>query len=387
MNNKRPSNQNIDCLHFDSCSGCSLSQNVTLPPIALEAQAFFKEQNIDCKHIHGNVTQWRIRAKLPVRGSCKQPLIGLYKAGTHDVVEIPQCKIHHPAINVAIEKLKEFIVDAKIEPYNENSKIGFLRYIQFVVQPESNKVQISFILNTAFLVDKAAIQFINELSSFWEQNKAQFCHSLWVNLNMTHTNIIHGPDWHFLFGDPWLWDTIGDAAICFHPACFGQANKELFERLIDSLKSKIFPNCRVTEFYAGIGVIGLNLASLCQEIKFCEIHPYSLMCFEETVKHISNEQRSKLHFHIGSAAERLDLLQNTDVVIVDPPRKGLDRPLLAELQINKSLKQIAYISCGWESFKRDCLDLISNGWKLQSAETFLFFPGSNYIETLAIFSN
>lgn len=35
---------------------------------------------------------WRCRAKLVVRGSSMDPLIGLYEEGTHNIVDIPECK-------------------------------------------------------------------------------------------------------------------------------------------------------------------------------------------------------------------------------------------------------------------------------------------------------
>nr|GEY04829.1 hypothetical protein [Tanacetum cinerariifolium] len=63
---------------------------------------------------------WRCRAKLAIRGSSADPQIGLYEEGTHNVVDIPDCKAHHPNINAAVELLKKGIKILNIEPYDED---------------------------------------------------------------------------------------------------------------------------------------------------------------------------------------------------------------------------------------------------------------------------
>jgi tRNA/tmRNA/rRNA uracil-C5-methylase (TrmA/RlmC/RlmD family) len=95
-----------------------------------------------------------------------------------------------------------------------------------------------------------------------------------------------------------------------------------------------------------------------------------------------------MHFQ-GKSADYIHLLQTITpgkgVVIVDPPRKGLEKELLNALCDNKELNNIIYVSCGWEAFKSDCLALLQAGWRLAHAEAFLFFPGSEHIEVLAVF--
>ena len=65
-----------------------------------------------------------------MRGSSSDPLIGLYEEGTHNVVDIPQCKAHHPNINAAVELLRQGIAELDIEPYVEDEGTGELRYVQ-----------------------------------------------------------------------------------------------------------------------------------------------------------------------------------------------------------------------------------------------------------------
>jgi tRNA/tmRNA/rRNA uracil-C5-methylase (TrmA/RlmC/RlmD family) len=84
------------------------------------------------------------------------------------------------------------------------------------------------------------------------------------------------------------------------------------------------------------------------------------------------------------------LSKDCEVLIVDPPRKGLDEFVTksfidATVRIDGP-KLLVYVSCGFDAFIRDCDALVGSGkWKLVKAEGHLLFPGADAIETLAFF--
>jgi 23S rRNA (uracil1939-C5)-methyltransferase len=49
------------------------------------------------------------------------------------------------------------------------------------------------------------------------------------------------------------------------------------------------------------------------------------------------------------------------------------------------VKRLVYVSCGFEALKRDATALMAAGWKVTHAEGFVLFPGSDHLETLAVF--
>lgn len=153
----------LKCTHFGVCSGCSIKGNfIEKTPMLQRAKRFFTSENITMKGcesyfiscllifyssrltVHlGNITHWRTHVKLAV-----QPLskwggikIGLYKAGTHVVEPIPNCAVHHPTINVAIEELKQHALALKIRGYEEAKNgipaQGELRYVQLSLERSS----------------------------------------------------------------------------------------------------------------------------------------------------------------------------------------------------------------------------------------------------------
>ena len=112
MNNLK----NINCPHFAFCSGCTIDENVTNPPLLEEMRHYFHEKAVPFNYFSDQVVGWRYRAKLAVRGNSENPQIGLYEAGTHHVVDIPLCRVHHPLINLAIEHIKTWIRLRKDHP-------------------------------------------------------------------------------------------------------------------------------------------------------------------------------------------------------------------------------------------------------------------------------
>jgi 23S rRNA (uracil1939-C5)-methyltransferase len=380
-------NQNFlikPCPHFTQCSGC-VQQPGAYPVIWDEVLQFFK--NLNCiPHFHqGKATGWRYRAKIAVRGAVVQPALGLFKRHSHEVVAIPDCVVHHSQLNRAFEKVKHWMVTHQLKPYQEKESRGDIRYVQGVVERATGRVQLSIVVNCAGKDLQVIQQWKAILNQLWELD-SMLWHSLWINWNDQATNTIFGSEWTKINGEDLLWECFDGQFICYLPASFGQANLELFERLVCKIKHIVTPQARVTEFYAGVGVIGLCLAAQCEWIRCSEMNPLAQPCFESSRNRLDAETAAKISFKTATTQNTLELMEEATHVIVDPPRKGLDPSFFQALQENQTVKHLIYISCGWEAFQRDCLQLQTLGWKIVTADGYLFFPGSSHIELLAHFS-
>jgi tRNA/tmRNA/rRNA uracil-C5-methylase (TrmA/RlmC/RlmD family) len=185
-------------------------------------------------------------------------------------------------------------------------------------------------------------------------------------------------------GERYLWEQFEGTNICFQPSNFAQANLDLFEKILEKIKAWVRPQSKIAEFFAGVGTIGLYVASKCSWLRCEEINPHAHECFDLSKNRLPKEVSEKITFYFGSADDNLNLLQNADTVIVDPPRKGLS-PLFIQKLTRSSVNQLIYVSCGWESFKKNSELLILNGWNLKKLEGYALFPGSEHIELLALF--
>ena len=353
---------------------CGCRENYSTPPLLYEkAKNYFETTwQLPLGYAQGHLTGWRSRSKLAVRAPGD---IGLFARGSHTVVNIPHCKAHHPQINEAVKKLKAL----NFTSYNEATGVGDLRYIQCVVERASGRVQLALVLN------------MEKSNAFWQKlinelYEPTFWHSIWCNYNTCRTNTIFGKHWEKVVGDDVVWEEIAGNKIAFGPSHFGQANLEMYEKLILDLQKEILPESTLSELYAGIGTIGLSMASICKEVRLVEVEPHAQSYFIMAKEQLAQPLQEKLIYQTEKAENALTLVEGATSCIVDPPRKGLGEALLHKLLAIKGLKQLAYISCDYTSLERD-LAVLPPNWRPTFAKSYLFFPGTNQIETLVIITH
>ncbi|XP_078445324.1 S-adenosyl-L-methionine-dependent methyltransferases superfamily protein [Wolffia australiana] len=447
--NVQSSAKSLQCEHFQSCSGCSHEWDLDRPVVLEEAGNFLKDFGVaDFTFDGGKLWEWRCRAKLAVRGTSESPYIGLYEEGTHNVVDIPRCRAHHPSINSAVELLRKGISVLNIHPYDEDQGTGELRYVQMTVTTfntsipaadryKHGKVQVTLVWNSRN-EESPGSEKLKSLSNFLWRNGGpksgvHLIHSVWSNFQTSSGNVIFGNRWRHLVGEEDLWEHIGGVDSCLAPSSFVQANTQAFNSLLRKLQKYVPYGSSVVDLYAGAGAIGLSVAATrkCSSVKCVEINKESKVSFEKSINRLPKALDCHVSWHQADASiDSIHWLEGSDVVIVDPPRKGLDIALIDALKIvgnRKGAKKVEssvqktkeekrpwilkareasvqvegktqledseswpqtliYISCGWDSFKRDCASLVADkSWHLDKAHAFNFFPGTQSIEVLAVF--
>jgi tRNA/tmRNA/rRNA uracil-C5-methylase (TrmA/RlmC/RlmD family) len=246
-----------------------------------------------------------------------------------------------------------------------------LRYAQFFVEKGTGLVQLALVVNLA--------RMSQQLHTFCEDlQREQWWHSLWINFNPHAMNRIFGDTWFHHSGKPWLWQEFGLAKVAYHPGSFSQVHLPLFEKLLQTIERWVPQGAVCLELFAGTGAISLFIRKKCKQIDLIENNPLSALSFTQSLRGLPDKH---LSYHLGDA---IGPLGHYDVIIADPSRKGLGKPLLQDLKQNQSHRLI-YVSCDFGSFQRDAEELIASGWKLKEGEGFFFFPGTNEIETAALF--
>ncbi len=370
--------KDISCSLFPLCSGCKLQKNVRFPPIWKEVVNFFTAKNITAELISKEITEYRSKVKLAVRGSFLLPQIGLFREGTHEIVDMPFCPLHYPVIDEACALIRKKITEHKIEPYAENTRKGRLKYIQMLVNRKTNKIQVSFIFNDN-LLNKNEIKFLEDLYL-----NSIFFHSVWVNLFPGSSNTILGDNWKLFHGEEYFEQELLGMSFYFHPSCFSQAHLSVFEDMLEYLDFLVPINASVLELYAGVGCIGLYMAQKSSKVVFVESSPCAEKCFKKTTSKLLSEISQKCTFFSSSVEDMIFPTEKIDVLIVDPPRKGLSKKCKEKIS-SLQPTQLIYVSCGPNSFIRDCNELLENGWVLNKARGFLLFPGTDHAEIISSF--
>jgi len=369
------------CTHRPTCPGCPRYGQPGIAGAArrhLESLARDTGAELDAT-CAGKPMGHRLRARLMVRGRAASPKIGLFQAASHRIADIPRCHVHHPLINQAAAELRHALRASAAEPYADGPHRGLVRALQVVVERSSQTLQVVIVANDRDAESAAAL-----LETLRERLGARL-HSLWWNGNPEQTNAILGEHWRAWQGPEAVREHIGGADVFFPPGAFGQSHLDLFERIVAAVHAWVDPGMRVVELHAGCGAIGLGLAARGHEIAFNELQPAGLRGLELGIAALPEPRRAHTARLAGPAGEQQGALAAADLVIVDPPRKGLEPPLREQLR-DRPPARLVYLSCDRDSLARDARELLDRSrLRLHRLTPYALFPFTEHVETLALF--
>lgn len=365
------------CPHLPPCPGCPrFGAPDAAPPAIAQLSDFCVKHGARWGERVGARQGFRQRARLAVRGRQGAPKIGIFQEGSHRVVDIPNCQIHHPLINVVARALKATMRQLGATCYSDAAHAGLVRALQVVVETETQTAQVVVVCNGD--APEPARPLLDALAA----RLGPSLNGLWWNGNPERTNVILGPSFWHHSGREVVEERLGGARVFFPPAAFGQNNQELFAQLLEHVRGLIPPGRDVVELYAGCGAIGLGLVERSRSVLFNELGAASLAGLARGIDALPRELGARVRVIAGSAETAAPAIGPDSVVIVDPPRKGLEPSLLASLAASPPA-QLIYVSCGLASFLRDAEVLIGAGLRLQSATAYDLFPYTDHVETLA----
>jgi 23S rRNA (uracil1939-C5)-methyltransferase len=329
--------------------------------------------------IAGRTAGFRYRARLAIRGRLGSPKVGLFELATHRVVHIPNCSVQHPLINHVAAVVRRALVDARVTSYSDKAHLGIARYLQVVVERSSQTAQVVIVANSATPTPMA------ECFDLIRERLGSELHSLWFNANSESSNTILGPGFQNWYGPASVVEHFGGAAVHYPPGAFGQSNLDIAQDIIEHVRAQIPEGACVAEFYAGVGAIGLSVLARVGEIRMNEVSAHSLQGLELGLAQLDPANRAKVTVVPGSAGSARSAASGAQVVIADPPRKGLE-PELTEYLGQYPPERFVYVSCGLESFLRDAKRLTANGTlRLAALTAFNLLPFTEHVETVARF--
>jgi tRNA/tmRNA/rRNA uracil-C5-methylase (TrmA/RlmC/RlmD family) len=369
------------CPHLPPCPACPRFGDRHIAPAARGAlDELARTHGLPAVEVvSGPYSGFRLRARLAIRGRLGSPKLGLFELGTHRVVHIPNCRVQHPLINRVANVVRRALVESRVSCYSDSAHLGLARYLQVAVERHSQSAQAVMVANSA-----GAGPLIDCFSLIRDRLGAEL-HSLWFNSNREHTNSIMGPTFENVVGPEAVVENFGGAAIHYPPGAFGQSNLEIAQRIIEHVRERIPDGARVAEFYAGVGAIGLSVLERVSEIRLNEANPHSLHGLALGIGNLAPADRAKVSVVPGAAASALAAAHRAEIVIADPPRKGLDAELTAYFREHPP-ERLIHISCGLGSFLEDVARLTSAGTlRLAELTAFDLMPFTEHVETVAIF--
>ncbi|MBG9982927.1 23S rRNA (uracil(1939)-C(5))-methyltransferase RlmD [Aerococcaceae bacterium DSM 111020] len=346
----------------------------------LVADAFYKLggfENITVKPTIGMDHPWayRNKAQIPVREVDGQLETGFYRKRSHDLIPIEDYYIQDPVIDQTILIVRDIMREYGVTAYDEQTLKGDLRHIIVKRGQYTHQIMIVLVLNKPKLPKQEQIV---------EQIKEQVPElvSLVANINPQNTNVILGKENKLLWGQDFYEDEMLGLTLRISPHSFYQVNTPQAERLYQEAinVAKLTGNEIVMDAYCGIGSISLALAQQAKQVYAVEVIPEAI---EMAKVNADINEINNVSFEVGKAEEVINDWQEADihfdVVVVDPPRKGLAESFI-ETVIEQQPERIVYVSCNPATCARDCKLFADQGYRIQSIQPVDLFCQTTHVE-------
>jgi tRNA/tmRNA/rRNA uracil-C5-methylase (TrmA/RlmC/RlmD family) len=372
----------MECSHRPPCPGCPRFAEAGIDRAAYRTlAALARAQGLPPPVVvEAAPLAYRHRARLAIRGRATTPKVGIFQEDSHKIVDMPRCLVHHPLVNEVAAAVKAAVRTTGVTLYGDRSHRGCLRYLQVVVERSSGTAQVTLVANDAHHAG------LDPTAAALRAALGDRLHSLWWNGNTTTTNAILGPRWHRWTGPQTTCETIAGARVFYPPGAFGQANLPLADRLVALVHGWVPDGARVLELHAGVGAIGLGLAARGHRVVFNEFSRWSLAGLNLGIDALGPGARRRTTVLRGPAANHLPAIDAADIVICDPPRRGLEAPLLARLA-SEPPPALVLVSCNLEAFLAEMRALLDGGKaRLAALVPFALFPFTHHVETVALFA-
>ena len=380
--------QEADCTTYKRCGGCNLRHIKYEETLKMKQNAVQSLVNktlktkVNVQETIGmeNPFHYRNKAQYPI-GVNKdgEPVIGVFAQRTHDVIPMEKCLIQNPKSEEIAKTILQFIKDNKISVYNEKTGKGLFRHIVIKVGIKTNEIMCILVVNGKTIPKEA--QLVEELTNKFPQIK-----TIVKNINMRNTNVILGKENINIYGDGYIEDILGEYTFKISPLSFYQVNPVQAEKLynLGVEMAQITKQDTVFDLYCGIGTITLFMSKYAKKVYGIEIVEEAIKAAKENAK-INNVDNTE--FYAGDVEVVLDDLINNkgisaDIVMFDPPRKGLDRNSINNILKIKP-KKIVYISCNPATLIRD-LTFFEDQYDIKTIVPVDMFPFTSHVECCSV---
>ncbi len=323
------------CPYYDKCGGCSfLHTNYELE----------KEFKLDKgKELLGKIDNYYETKELNYRNKVtlhvKDNKLGFYMEKSNEIVEIDYCYLLHDNLNKVINDLKKI----DLSKYNIETIIIKTNQNQILLDIDSN-------------IDNNFINKINYVDTIIANNK-------------------------IVKGNGYIEEIIDNKRFKITPKAFFQVNNEGLVN-INNIVKEFIKNKKINsalDLYSGTSLWGILISDYVKKVTSIEINKEACLNAKFNIKENNINNIKVIN---GDVKDYIDSFNDIDLVIIDPPRSGLDKKTREYLKIINS-KYIIYISCDMQTLKRDLSELKEN-YNIISTNLVDMFKRTYHCESIVI---
>jgi 23S rRNA (uracil1939-C5)-methyltransferase len=339
------------------------------------------KQQLQATKIIGSeeITRYRnkgIFAVAPVGG---QAGYGFYRERSHDLIAVDSCLIQNELTERCARAVTEFINARGIAAYDEATGKGTVRHVFCRRAIHTGDAVVCIVSARGFGSSTDAL--VSALREACPELSG-----IVLNINKVKGNTVLSGEFFTLWGKAEICDTLCGLSFSIAPQAFYQINPAQAERLYNRALEYACPQPVKLAFdlYCGAGTISLCLARQAERVIGAEIVPEAI----ENAKHNAAANGiENAEFICADAGQAAELLAQRglrpDVIVVDPPRKGMDENAVAAVA-SMAPERVVYVSCNPATLARDVLRFNALGYELRDVTAVDMFPRTGHVECVGV---
>ncbi len=379
----KPSDDRINppCPYYEKCGGCDLQH------MSYDRQLKFKtdlvgdtlkkyaklDKTINDTLSFGDEFGYRNKFAFPVASENGTIKIGLYRAFSHNIVEIDKCMLQSKISEKILACFKEFMEVSKLSAYDETSGRGLVKHI--VCRESQN----SFIL-TVVVTENKEINFDYLINSL---EKLGLKFGLYKNINKLNNNVIFGDLDIHIYGLTELEKNEFGINYFVNNRSFLQVNDSVKTEIYNKILSEINDDDSVIDAYSGAGLLSGIIAKKAKKVVGIEI-------VKEATKNAEILKNNNNLYNLTNLngdcslllKKQASIFKNDYILVLDPPRKGVTTEVINAILENKP-KKIIYLSCNPATLARD-ISLLKADYSVKYVQPYDMFPQTSNVETLVV---
>ena len=390
------------CDHFPTCGGCKFQQLDYVEQVVQKKQQIeniFRRQagitNFELDEIISADKIFHYRNKMEFTFSNNRWVLPEepenvnrdFALGMHiperwdKILNIDRCYIMPELGNEILIKVKSLVQELALQPYNQKTHNGFLRYLMMRFGVNTGDLLVNLV--TAYENTDLLNPLVDKLTKAFPQIT-----TIVNNINTRKADVAFGEYELHLHGKPALEEKLGKLTFEISANSFFQTNTLMAEKLYQTaLKGAHLTGEEVVfDLYCGTGSISLFLAQKAKEVHGFEV---IVSAVEEATRNAVRNGIGNVKFHVANLDNYFKFCRNKkypkpDVVVVDPPRTGMHKSMSSYLP-KFGAEKIVYVSCNPTTQARDSEILQRKGYGLKRLTMVDMFPHTPHVETVGIF--
>ena len=386
------------CPVFTKCGGCQLqhlnySEQLNFKT-NLVVETLKKVGNIDASVNtcikSENEYNYRNKISLPIREIDGQVKTGFYGNNSHRIIEIDACPLQQELTNKVIKVVKEFLNKYSVPVYNDDKKTGLIKHL--VAREFRGAILVAVVINGT------KMPHADELYKTLKQRFNNV--TLYLNHNTKDNNVILGETNTLVGGHPFLEEELHSIKLNTGVVSFMQINNDIRNKMYAEALDKVnaFLPDVIIDAYSGAGLLsGIFAKNTNAKVIGLEIVEEAVKSSNEMLK--QNGLQNRVKNILGDCSltlpQAIKNIQGKTTLVIDPPRKGLDKSIVKTV-LDAKPEQIIYIACGLTTLSRDLGYLLNTKdletdkvvetpnaiYELVSVTPYDMFPQTKHVETL-----